>query len=252
MESALTSFQMGLSHANQVQVYQSLPSTNTFAKELVRSGSVHGTVIWALEQTRGRGRRDRTWISDNTSLTFSLIWRFPNYDHTALIPLAVGLGLVQALYVFSNKLRVKWPNDIWANDRKVSGILCESYKNNQGVWVIAGIGINVNRPKFEAPFPTASLEDLVGHPLPRLAVLIQALQGADLGLTRLLEGELNLEADFERFGNFLNRQVLLHSHGSTWPVVARRVLPDGRLMVEDETGQLQVVMPEEVSLRFAE
>lgn len=252
MENAPTSFLMGLSHVREVQIHQSLPSTNTYAKELLNSANDHGTVIWALEQTHGHGRLGRAWLSDSTSLTFSLIWRFPNYDKTALIPLAVGLGIVQALQIFSDELRVKWPNDVWAKGGKVAGILCESCRNEQGIWVIVGIGINVNQSAINASLGAVSLEELTGCPLPRLAVLIEALQGADHGLNRLLNGELDLSTDFERYGNFLHRRIILHSQGSLRPAIARRVLPDGRLVVEDEAGGLAVVMPDEVSLRFPE
>src|SRR5690606_32385953 len=108
---------------------------------------------------------------------------------TALIPLAVGLGIVQALQIFSDELRVKWPNDVWAKGGKVAGILCESCRNEQGIWVIVGIGINVNQSAINASLGAVSLEELTGCPLPRLAVLIEALQGADHGLNRLLNGE---------------------------------------------------------------
>jgi biotin-[acetyl-CoA-carboxylase] ligase BirA-like protein len=185
LENAIAVFKWNLPHVRQIQVYSSLTSTNTFAKEQVQQGAEHGTVIWALEQTAGRGRRNRTWFSDISSLTFSLIWWLPNYRKASLVPLALGLGIAQELQIYSSSIKVKWPNDIWAGDKKLAGILCESTRSESGLWVVAGIGINVNRPRFEAAFPAASLEECTGHPLTRLGVLFQVLHGANNGISQL-------------------------------------------------------------------
>lgn len=250
MENAIAVFKWNLPHVRQIQVYSSLTSTNTFAKEQVQQGAEHGTVIWALEQTAGRGRRNRTWFSDISSLTFSLIWWLPNYRKASLVPLALGLGIAQELQIYSSSIKVKWPNDIWAGDKKLAGILCESTRSESGLWVVAGIGINVNRPRFEAAFPAASLEECTGHPLTRLGVLFQVLHGANNGISRLLADELDLDGDFRLWGNFLDREIFLITQGKVWCAWARQVLPDGRLLVELKNGSLQAVMPEEVSLRF--
>ncbi|HHT73159.1 MAG TPA: biotin--[acetyl-CoA-carboxylase] ligase [Firmicutes bacterium] len=252
METICTVLGWDLPHIQTIQLYETLPSTNDFAKAQIRAGSAHGTVIWALEQTAGRGRRGRPWFSDNTSLTFSIIWRFPDYTKTGLLPLALGLGIARELQAYSSAIKVKWPNDLWVGRHKLGGILCESIKTPQGVWVVAGVGINVNRSQGQVQLPRASLEECCGYPLARFEVLSRALKGANDCLAQLWAGELDLREGFGLYGNFLNRPICLISSGEERLATAREVLPDGSLLVEAAGGLLEAVFPEEVSLRFPE
>jgi BirA family biotin operon repressor/biotin-[acetyl-CoA-carboxylase] ligase len=115
-------------------------STNERAKELADSGAPHGTLVTADEQTAGRGRQGRTWsASARSSLLLSLIVRGLEERH-ALLPLAAAVAVCEALPDLD--CRIKWPNDVWVERRKLSGILLEG--RPQEGWAVIGIGLNVN------------------------------------------------------------------------------------------------------------
>lgn len=251
MENTGTVLRWGLPHIETIHLYPTLPSTNTLAKDLINSGCAHGTVVWALQQTAGRGRQGRVWFADNNSLTFSVIWRLPDYAKMGLLPLAVGLGIVRELQIYSPAIKVKWPNDLWVGRRKLGGILCESRRRQGELWVVVGVGINVNRMACAPAFPMVSLEECWGRPISRLEVLGRVLTGLDRAFAQVkVGGELDLNSEFRRLGNFLDQPVCLISHGKTRHATARRVLPNGRLLVEKADGSWEAVMAEEVSLRF--
>jgi BirA family biotin operon repressor/biotin-[acetyl-CoA-carboxylase] ligase len=178
-----------------------------------------------------------------------VIWRLPDYAKAGLLPLALGLGLVRKLQVYSPQVKLKWPNDLWAGERKLGGILCESTKHQGEIWVVAGVGLNINRPMQAPDIPAVSLAECCGVPLTRFEVLTLALAGANAALARLLADDVEWSEEFERFGNFLHRSVYLLAQGKAWRAIPRQVLPDGRLLVEAEDGSLRAVLAEEVSLR---
>ncbi|HEY2875386.1 MAG TPA: biotin--[acetyl-CoA-carboxylase] ligase [Reyranella sp.] len=125
---------------------QSVGSTNDEAARLAEAGAPEGTVIWAREQTGGRGRRGRTWASPVGNLYSSTILR-PDCAAAR----AAELGFVAALAVAdmvpaSRQVRVKWPNDVMVDGGKVAGILPESSISADGKaeHVVLGIGVNVS------------------------------------------------------------------------------------------------------------
>ena len=117
-------------------------STNERARALAVAGAPHGALVTAAEQTAGRGRQGRTWVAPpGRALLCSLVLREP----PRLLPLAAGVATAQAC---GPQARLKWPNDIVIEGRKVSGILAEG--RAQEGWAVLGIGINValNREDF--------------------------------------------------------------------------------------------------------
>jgi BirA family biotin operon repressor/biotin-[acetyl-CoA-carboxylase] ligase len=125
---------------------QSVGSTNDAAARLAEAGAREGTVVWAREQTGGRGRRGRSWASPPGNLYSSTILR-PDCAAAR----AAELGFVAALAVAdmvpaSRQVRVKWPNDVMVDGGKVAGILPESSIGADGKaeHVVLGIGVNVS------------------------------------------------------------------------------------------------------------
>ena len=119
------------------------------------------SVVSALEQTRGRGQRGNRWSSQpGENLTFSLVvkdFRIKANEQSA-ISQATALSLVDLLSRHEIKARIKWPNDIYAGDEKICGILIEnSLKGSEIDWSIIGIGLNVNQTTFpeDLPNPTS-------------------------------------------------------------------------------------------------
>lgn len=110
-------------------------STNERARELAASGAPHGTLVTASEQTAGRGRQGRSWVAPaGRALLCSLLLR----DPPPLLPLAAGVAVAS---VVGSDSRVKWPNDVLVDGRKVAGILVEGRPQER--WAVVGIGLNV-------------------------------------------------------------------------------------------------------------
>jgi BirA family biotin operon repressor/biotin-[acetyl-CoA-carboxylase] ligase len=126
-------------------------STNTRARELAAAGAPHGTVVTASEQTAGRGRQGRTWAAPpGKALLYSAIVR-PLEEHHVMLPLAVPLAVCEAAEQLNPDLecKVKWPNDIHVNGRKLSGVLIEA--RPQDGWAVIGVGLNLFIQEDEFP-----------------------------------------------------------------------------------------------------
>jgi len=140
-----------MTFGNPHRHYRSTDSTNTRARELAAAGAPHGTVITASEQTAGRGRQGRTWIAPpNKALLYSTILRPLEAHHTTL-PLGVPLAVCEAAEQLNPNLecKVKWPNDIHVEGRKLAGVLIEA--RPQDGWAVLGIGLNLTIEQDEFP-----------------------------------------------------------------------------------------------------
>lgn len=131
-------------------ILETVDSTNDY---LLRGEFESGTVVLAREQTKGKGRRGRTWISTTgDSLMFSALWKTKVTESIALLPLIVGYATIDALKTFlanqsgltqsQNDLKIKWPNDIYLGDAKLGGCLIESVIQGEEQLFAIGIGLN--------------------------------------------------------------------------------------------------------------
>ena len=128
-------------------------STNEDAKIAAAAGVPHGAVFVAGRQHAGRGRQGRRWEDEaGASLLFSVVLRIPTVpSFLGAVPVVAGLALAEALGALSSKLdsRVKWPNDVRVNGRKIGGILAESIAPSASVsTIIVGVGVNVGKMQF--------------------------------------------------------------------------------------------------------
>jgi BirA family transcriptional regulator, biotin operon repressor / biotin---[acetyl-CoA-carboxylase] ligase len=131
--------------------FRQVGSTNTVAREMAEAGAPNGTVVTADEQTAGRGRQGRTWTAaPGSALLFSAIVR-PLGKRHPLLPLAVPLAVCET----AERLRpgieckVKWPNDVHLDGRKLAGILIEARPQEE--WAVLGIGLNLAIAADEFP-----------------------------------------------------------------------------------------------------
>jgi len=126
-------------------------STNDRARELVEAGAPGGTVVTAREQTAGRGRQGRVWTApEGKALLYSAILR-PLDERHLLLPLSVPLAVCAAAESLrpDAECQVKWPNDVWLEERKLSGILIEA--KPQDGWAVIGVGLNLSIEQHEFP-----------------------------------------------------------------------------------------------------
>ena len=152
-------------------IYDSLTSTNDQAKQLVKYGKLeNGSVIFTHEQTCGRGQRNTSWESEKAkSLTFSIVL-YPDFlaaEEQFFLNAIVTTGIVEVLEELfpGNNWQVKWPNDIYADDRKLGGILIENTLEGRKIGSsIIGIGLNINQDTFNPGLPNpVSLYQLTGE-----------------------------------------------------------------------------------------
>jgi len=140
-----------MTFGNPHRHFRRTDSTNSRARELAAAGAPHGTVVTAAEQTAGRGRQGRTWTAPpNKALLYSAIVR-PLEERHMMLPLAVPLAVCEAAEELNPNLecKVKWPNDILIDGRKLAGVLIEA--RPQDGWAVIGIGLNLSISREEFP-----------------------------------------------------------------------------------------------------
>ena len=240
-----------------VEVLDSVDSTNTLLLERARHDAVHGACLVAELQTHGRGRQGRPWHTGIAgALTFSVLWHFKGgIAGLSGLSLAVGVAVVRACEALGvNGVKLKWPNDVIHNGRKLAGILIEVQGEMLGP-SIAVIGIGVNHrlaPQVLAEIDQAVV-DLAGiaEPLPsRNEVLAEMLNSLRDVLTRFEAGGFApLAFDWEARHAFQMKPVrLLLPDNSVVRGVAEGVASDGALRIRTTTGAMQFSVGE-VSLR---
>jgi len=131
----------------KIHHYKEVTSTNDVAFELAKKGSAHGEVIVANVQTKGRGRIGRVWESPSEkNICMSVILRPKGSVDASPLTLVAGIAVADALKNFTKgELKIKWPNDVFLNGKKLCGILTEKGDD----FVVVGIGININSEKKE-------------------------------------------------------------------------------------------------------
>ncbi len=143
-------------------------STNEYLKKLTIEEEIYeGTVVLTREQLSGKGQHGNFWESEKgKNLTFSLLLK-PSLsaDKMFLISKMVSLGIIDALQRFNKEFTIKWPNDIYYQNKKLGGILIENQIiGNKLGYSIIGIGINVNQSEFKSDAPNPiSLNKIIGN-----------------------------------------------------------------------------------------
>ncbi len=236
-----------------VEVLPSIDSTNSELMRRARSGRPSPTLLIAEYQTAGRGRQGRNWHSPGPAagalpysrlpaLTFSIGLAMAPRDWLGL-SLAVGVGVARTLHP---ALGLKWPNDIWLQERKLAGILIETTSMGEQRYVVVGIGINIApRDPTGLSTPPASLQELL--PASDGPALMLQLAPALMQTLRLFEaqGFDAFHAAFAERDVLRNRPVLL-SDGVQG--IAGGVNAQGALLVHTSSG-MKLVTSAEVSVR---
>jgi BirA family biotin operon repressor/biotin-[acetyl-CoA-carboxylase] ligase len=148
-----------------VQHVAETESTNADLAESARSGAPDGTVIVAEHQTAGRGRLDRTWEAPpGSGLVMSALIRPRGLDAAAWpwIPLMTGAAVADAVRALGLEPRLKWPNDVEIDGKKLAGILVERVETPDGPAAVIGIGLNVAMTAEQLPIPAATSLSLEG------------------------------------------------------------------------------------------
>lgn len=215
-------------------------STNDDAR---RSQYGHFDVVWAEHQSAGRGQRGHTWHShEGENITFSVVLTptFLPIVEQFLLSEVVALALVDTLVDYGVECRIKWTNDIYAQDRKIVGVLIEhTLLGDRLSRTIVGVGINVNQRSFspELPNPTSMAIER-GEVFDREEVLRCFMRHLEL-LYGLLEGgdKRGVEERYRQTMYHLNEEhTYAYPSGETFRATIRGVRPSGELLLEHTDG----------------
>ena len=236
--------------------FDSLPSTNTEALRQARQGAPEGLCVVAREQTQGRGRQERIWVSPtDAGLYFSIVLRPVRLDTRAwpLLTLMAALSVWDALLEACElETDIKWPNDIMADERKLCGILAETTETETGRAVVVGIGINLTDRAFppELKAVATSVSSLTGKTTDAetlMQSLIRSL-GARYKLLQTTNGEELIIEEWSRRSSYAhNRRVRATLATETVTGWTRGLEPDGALRVETEQGEIKIVRAGDVT-----
>jgi BirA family transcriptional regulator, biotin operon repressor / biotin---[acetyl-CoA-carboxylase] ligase len=232
---------------------QKTDSTNNYANgQLSQYELTEGTVFLTYEQSAGRGQMKNFWESEpGKNLTFSIVV-FPDFlevRHQFMISKVVTLGIYRALSKYVDKLRIKWPNDIYVGDKKLGGILIEnSIMYNLIKSSVIGIGININQTIFHSNAPNpVSLKILTNQYFDCNLVLSEILSGIDYYYSLLKKGEkARIDLEFISVMYRLNEKHWFRTEKEEFEGEIIGVNEIGQLLVSNQWGKTYVFHFKEV------
>jgi BirA family biotin operon repressor/biotin-[acetyl-CoA-carboxylase] ligase len=236
----------------KVIYYPRVDSTMEEARKEAQWGAPAGTVVICDEQTAGKGRLQRIWISPEGSLALSIILR-PNLAYLPFMVMLASLSAVRSIELVTGiRPWIKWPNDILIKGKKICGILIQNEIHRSSLkFTIIGIGININMhmQSFPEIEPTAtSLLDELGKPVSRVELARQLLIEMENLYHVLSQGELIFEQWKDRLIT-LGQYVRVTQEDKVFCGYAESVVRDGSLMLRQADGQLTRILTGDVSLR---
>lgn len=217
----------------RVQHFDEIDSTNTWVASQALEGAPEGLVCVADFQTRGRGRRDRSWESTPRSALLCSVLLRPqvDLDDLQLGVAAVSLALRAALVRLSGvRPDLKWPNDLLVGDSKVAGVLAEVLATDTGPALVVGFGVNLT----EHPAGATSVADVAGVTITAPALLDILLEELEARCDQLRDsgGRSALRAEYERALVTVGRRVRVELASEVHEGEARGVDEAGRLVVD--------------------
>lgn len=239
-----------------LHLFTTIDSTNRYLKELPLSNSVE--ICCAEIQTQGRGRFGRHWHSPfGENIYCSSRWTL-NYDLTKLsgLSLVTSLAILTTLNEFniSSNIKIKWPNDILWNDKKLCGSLIEILAESNGtIQIIIGIGLNVNTDTRNTPLPDkpwCSLYEITQHHFDRNLLIAKLIVNLERYLTRFIDHELNcFMEEWNQYDYLFGKKISVTQSANTLSGIACGINASGQLILQDESGRKHFLSSGDTSLQ---
>ncbi|MCM3906251.1 MAG: biotin--[acetyl-CoA-carboxylase] ligase [Pyrinomonadaceae bacterium] len=239
----------------QILRFDSLPSTNLEAARRAIEGAAEGLCVVASEQTAGRGRLQRQWISPKgAGLYFSVVLR-PRIHQGSwpLITLAASIAVHDALIeAYSLRTDIKWPNDVLSNSRKLCGILAETVDTTEGRALVLGIGINLTSSAFPPEMQEiATSVQIETGAVPDLEIILRHLTIALERRYEMLQsgrgGEEILREWSIRSSYARGKRVRVANGQEVLEGTTRGLESDGALRLETDVGEIRIVRTGDVT-----
>lgn len=235
--------------------YREIDSTNNRARLLASEGYPEGTIVVAEMQTGGKGRRGRNWYSpagQGIYVSFILRPLLP-LRYISRVSLVNAIAVAETLEEELNlPARIKWPNDILVNNRKIAGILSEVVTDMDSVeYIVTGIGLNINMQDFPDDLRTPATSALAEYNRPgsRVKVLQGLLLRLECHYCHLLDGGFSYTLEkAKRLSTVIGQEVKLDSVNGYIVGQAIDIDDSGFLLVRDRLGKIHTVMSGEISL----
>ena len=237
-----------------IKIFDNLPSTNDFAKELINSNSfTNGSTIIANEQTSGRGRFARTFFSPaDTGIYFSAILKkqLPIKD-VSLITIISAVAVCKAIKKLTKlEPKIKWINDIYLNDKKICGILVENVSDNTNLkskGIVIGIGININTKDFPKDIENKA-GSIMCDELSRNKLIAEILNNLfelseDVYSKKIIE-------EYKSLSLVLNKKISYTKGNKTYRATVIDINNTGNLIIKDDLNNISILECEEVSVNF--
>ncbi len=232
----------------QIKRYKIVKSTNEIAKELLKTQiyTVGGTFlpryhsigvrkpllqcILADEQTDGKGRFDRKWLSQKGGLYLSII-----IEKTPLPSLRACYAVARTIEILTTlRPQIRWPNDVLIRNKKVAGVLTESLNNNY----ICGIGVNLNQKDFNAISEATSIQIETGETIDQdkfLKILLSHFEQTDFTIEKIRDYLL-----------FLGKGVVISINSKEKQGIFMDIADDGSLLLREDSGMIRKLQSSEV------
>lgn len=241
----------------KIAYYDILDSTNNEAKRLAEDGEKRTALVLTEQQTGGKGRRGRTWVTPRETAVMMSLLLHPKIapEHASAVTLVMGLAIARACRKFCEvDAKIKWPNDIVVDGKKVCGILTEMSSEIDYInYLVIGVGINANSTEFpkELEEKATSLKLLTGKRVDRAGLIVESLeQFADCYGKFLQTQDVSLLLDeYNALLAGKDGQVRVLEPNHEYCGISRGIDRHGDLLVEREDGTVEAVYAGEVSVR---
>ena len=239
----------------QLQIFDNVDSTNNIARTLASNGAKDGTCIVALSQSAGRGRLGRFFSSMPGGLYASFILRpsFTNPTDVLKLTSMIAVAAARAIEdLYPVQVGIKWVNDLYIDNKKIAGILCEGCfsQNSYPDFFVCGIGINVQSVQFpqELSSIATSLEAVTGIQNEPLNILPNLMMHIDTLYPALGDGLFLKESKARSV--LIGKDIIVHENGIDYSAKALDIDHLGQLIIS-ASGELRTLCSGEVSVHLS-
>lgn len=233
--------------------YKSIPNTNTKLLELSKKNAKSWTALWTANQTKGRGYSGNKWNAEpNQNIALSLlIVSELNYDELIYFNQWISNSVASVLKRICNQVYVKWPNDLIIADKKVCGILIETRKRGNEMFIVTGIGLNVNQTNFENTPKASSLRLLTDQEYDLKVILSEILTEFKSTYYQIENKDWIKISEIYESALFKKDELgVFKENNLIFEAIIQGVSPKGELILKMRDGQIRYFAHKAVELLY--